>query len=308
MTINEFKQSAYKKLTASPSPQLDITVLLEYALGFSKTDLLLHNNDELPSEKETWLNDAIEKRNTGLPVAYITGHKEFYGYDFTVSPAVLIPKPDTEILVERAIEIIIEKMDSRPNTVLSVCDMCTGSGCIALAVYRTLADEYKIPAGRMPKFTLVDISPAALEVAQMNARELCGSHDANIRFTRSNLFEMVPWSFDVILTNPPYIPHTLVDELLLDGRREPRLALDGDVITTADGIHTPGEPSGKNDGLGIIRDLIPQAQAHLNPHGTILMETGEYNAQDAAFIAGKWGFKTNVIQDLEGQDRVVEMN
>lgn len=308
MTINEFKQSAYKKLPNSPSPQLDVTVLMEHILGFSKTDLLLHNNDELSSEKESWLNNAIEKRNTGLPVAYITGHKEFYGYDFFVTSAVLIPKPDTEILVERAIEVIIEKMDARPNTVLSVCDMCTGSGCIALAVLRTLIDEYKIPSGRLPKFTLVDISPAALEIAQKNAAQLCGAHNSNIRFTRSNLFEQVPWSFDVILTNPPYIPHTMVDELLQDGRNEPRLALDGDVIAASDGIHTPGDSTGKNDGLGIIRDLIPQAQNHLNPHGTILMETGEYNAQDTAFIAGKWGFKTNVIQDLEGQDRVVEMN
>lgn len=308
MTISEFKKSAQELLKNSPSPALDVDIFLQHSLNLTKTQLLLQRDLQIPEDKLIWLTKAVSSRQTGLPVAYITGQKEFYGYNFLVTPAVLIPKPDTEILVERAIEIITQKMHSHPSSILTVCDMCTGSGCIGLAVLKTLIErvsEGKLDAGAgLPKFTLVDISPAALEIAEKNAKNL---NLSSVRFTNSNLFEQVPWSFDVILTNPPYIPHTMVDELLQDGRNEPRLALDGDVIAAADEIHSPGDASGKNDGLGIIRDLIPQARAHLAPRGTILMETGEYNAEDAAFIAGQWGFKTKIHKDLEGQLRVVEM-
>lgn len=307
MTIQDFKREALSKLTKSPTPQLDVEVFLEFALSYTKTQILLNKNQEIPTSKLPWLEEAVTRRQTGLPVAYITGHKEFYGYDFLVTPAVLIPKPDTETLVERAVQIILEKMKARPTSILTICDMCTGSGCIGLSVLRTLIDAYKIDSSKLPKFTFVDINLQALEVARLNAETLCKNYAANIRFTQSNLFEQVPWSFDVILSNPPYIPHTMVDELLQDGRNEPRLALNGDVIATADGIHLPGDASGKNDGLGIIRDLIPQSREHLAPHGSILIETGEYNAEDTAFIADQWGFKTEILKDLEGQLRVVEM-
>ena len=100
MTIQEFKNKALAILKEkSPSPSLDIEVLLSYILGYTKTQILLNRNQEIPENKIEWLNQAVDKRSQGLPVAYITGHKEFYGYDFYVSPAVLIPKPDTEILV-----------------------------------------------------------------------------------------------------------------------------------------------------------------------------------------------------------------
>ena len=106
MTIQEFKNQATKELSSSPSPALDIQVLLEYITGYTKSQILLKRDEELASEKAEWLNQAIKARKTGLPIAYITGHKEFFGYDFLVSPAVLIPKPDTEILVMRAIDLI----------------------------------------------------------------------------------------------------------------------------------------------------------------------------------------------------------
>ena len=101
----------------------------------------MNNTTELTSEQSAWLAEAVEKRKTGLPVAYITGHKEFYGYDFTVTPSVLIPKPDTEILVEKALDEIISKMDAHPDIVLSICDMCTGSGCIGLSVLKQLIEN-----------------------------------------------------------------------------------------------------------------------------------------------------------------------
>lgn len=311
MTIQEFKTSSIDLLkNTSPSPQLDLEVLLMHLLNLTRTELLLHRNQTLTEDNLEWLNNALKKRQRGLPVAYITGHKEFYGYDFIVTPSVLIPKPDTEILVERAIELVIEKMENNPNKILTICDMCTGSGCIALAVMKTLIDVYKIPYGNLPSFTLVDISQDALNIAIENARVLLPDYLDKLHFVRSNLFDQFSlsggWSFDLILTNPPYIPHSMVSELLKDGRSEPRLALDGDVTLTGDAAYTiDGDLA--DDGLEIIKNLIPQAKNHLSPLGIILMETGEYNAKATASIAENHGFQTKIHKDLEDQLRVVEI-
>ena len=310
MTIQEFKNQALPQLSkASPSPQLDLQVLMEHALNLSKTQLLLNTNMLIPQPQLEWLQQAVLNRCTGLPVAYITGHKEFFGYDFIVSPSVLIPKPDTEILVERAIDVIISKMENHPDKILTICDMCTGSGCIALSVLCALRDIYKIPQHKLPVFTLVDISKPALEIAEKNGAALNCPSD-KLRFVRSNLFEQFTydggWSFDLILTNPPYIPHTMVDQLLADGRSEPRLALDGDIAINGEKA-TAWDGSLCDDGLEIIRNLVFQAKKHLAPLGLILMETGEYNAKAAALHAQSHGFKTQIHKDLEGQLRVVEL-
>lgn len=306
MTLFEFKKNAVSSIK-SPSPQLDAEVLIGHFTGFNKTKQLLNRDWEIPSEILGQLQIALEKRNSGLPVAYITNQKEFYGYNFYVNPSVLIPKPDTEILVEKAIDVILEKIDCRnkgpasEGALLYVCDMCTGSGCIAISVIKQLIEEYDVSMDRLPIFTLVDISSAALEIARKNAEALLGKDfwNSKIRFVQSNLFEIVPYDFDVILTNPPYVPATMVDELLKDGRSEPRLALDGDVTDR-------GEKSGTDDGLALIRRLVPQCKTHLNPLGIVLMETGEYNAEATAELAKKQGFKTEIHKDLEGQLRVVE--
>lgn len=309
MTIEDFKKIALNELKNSPSPLLDVNVLLEHFLGLNKTQILLNYKKEILPEQEDFLLQAVQKRKTGLPIAYITGKKEFFGYEFDVSPAVLIPKPDTEILVERGIEIILEKMENHPDTILTVCDMCTGSGCIGISVAKTLIDVYKIEPADLPKFTLVDISPAALEIAMQNVKKLDVPSD-KVRFVRSNLFEQFSndggWTFDVILTNPPYVPHAMVEQLLQDGRREPRLALDGDVCAQKKDGFMPGDFSQTDDGLEIIRSLLPQCYNHLCPEGVILMETGEYNALDAQKIASSHRFRTVLHKDLEGQLRVVE--
>ena len=309
MTIEDFKKIALNELKNSPSPLLDVNVLLEHFLGLNKTQILLNYKKEILPEQEEFLLQAVQKRKTGLPIAYIIGKKEFFGYEFDVSPAVLIPKPDTEILVERGIEIILEKMENHPDTILTVCDMCTGSGCIGISVAKTLIDVYKIEPADLPKFTLVDISPAALEIAIQNVKKLDVPSD-KVRFVRSNLFEQFSndggWTFDVILTNPPYVPHAMVEQLLQDGRREPRLALDGDVCAQKKDGFMPGDFSQTDDGLEIIRSLLPQCYNHLCPEGVILMETGEYNALDAQKIASSHRFRTVLHKDLEGQLRVVE--
>lgn len=313
MTLQELKSKIIEKLSkTSPSPKLDAEVLLSHCLGFSKTELLLKRDYEVTADKEAWLRDATNRRATGLPVAYITGHKEFYGYDFIVSPAVLIPKPDTEILVERAVDVILSMMDARGENLLTVCDMCTGSGCIAIAVAKTLLEDERIAPDKLPKFTLADISEPALDIARRNAAALLSNHGSLVmsrfNFVRTNLFDAISEAikYDVILSNPPYIPHTMVDELLRDGRSEPRLALDGDITLTGDrACADDGQPA--DDGLEIIRNLIPQAQTHLAPRGTVLIETGEYNAEAAAALAAAAGFNTEIHRDLEGQLRVVEM-
>lgn len=313
MTLQELKSKIIEKLSkTSPSPKLDAEVLLSHCLGFSKTKLLLKRDYEVPADKEAWLRDATARRATGLPIAYITGHKEFYGYDFIVSPDVLIPKPDTEILVERAVDVILSKMDARGENLLTVCDMCTGSGCIAIAVAKTLLEDERVAPDQLPKFTLADISEPALDIARSNAAALLSDHGSLVmsrfNFVRTNLFDAISEAikYDVILSNPPYIPHTMVDELLRDGRSEPRLALDGDITLTGDRA-CADDGQTKDDGLEIIRNLIPQAQAHLAPRGTVLMETGEYNAEAAAALAAAAGFNTEIHRDLEGQLRVVEM-
>ena len=300
MTIQEFKNISIKTLKDSQSASLDVNVLLEHCLKQNKTWILVHSEEELGAEQFSWLTEAVAKRKTGLPVAYITGHKEFYGYDFFVSPDVLIPKPDTEILVEKAIDEIIAKIEFRPEIVLSVCDMCAGSGCIGLSVLKNLIEEYKIPSEKLPKFTFADISEEALNIARQNAKKLLPSAEfEELRFIQTNLFSEVPFTFDLILTNPPYIPSKMVTELLKDGRNEPRLALDGDV-----GIF--GEPTEQNDGLGIIRRLVPECHEHLAYNGVLLMETGEYNAKATKDIFEQNSFRRiEIFKDLEGQDRNV---
>lgn len=298
MTIFEAKKQAAVLLEQkSPSVMLDISVLLCHILKCDKTFLLLHNNDQLTEEQKKLFFDCIKKRQSGLSVAYITNHKEFYGYDFYVTPDVLIPKPDTEILVEEAVNsaLYISSSENRNNKALKICDMCTGSGCIGISVYLSLKLS---PA---PDFTLADISEKALNIAARNFNTLIGESAGSWKFVQSNLFENIPESFDLILSNPPYIPASMVNELLEDGRCEPRLALDGD-INPAD-----GKATGNDDGLGIIRKLLPQIYAHLEDKGQFLMETGEYNAEETARLAENCGFtNVTILKDLEGQLRVVK--
>mgnify|MGYP002861411072 CR=1 FL=1 len=182
--------------------------------------------------------------------------------------------------------------------------MCTGSGCIGLSILKNLLEEKNIEEGLLPKIILADISKEALLISEKNARSLFSEKSSlvksKISFCQTNLFENLKETFDIIVSNPPYIPSHITEELLKDGRSEPRLALDGDV-------NLNGEKSQSNDGLEVIRNLIPQAKKRLSPGGIILMETGEYNAKKAAKIAENLGFKSKIHKDLEGQLRVVEL-
>lgn len=301
MTIFEAKKFIAKKIeTVSQTPFLDAEIFLQEILCKDKTFILMNKNFALNQSQEKKIFEWTSAREKGLAVAYIIGKKEFFGYDFFVNQNVLLPKADTEILVSRAIEVISEKIIANENRILTVCDMCAGSGCIALSVLRTLADCERVPFERLPQFTMADISLDALSVAKKNAEILLhGKENSRVKFIQSNLFETVPFSFDLILANPPYIPHEEARALLADGRGEPLLALDGDVSRE-------GDFSGTNDGLEVARRLALEAKSHLAPNGFLLMETGEYNADAAADFLRLHNFcGVEILRDLEGQKRVV---
>lgn len=331
MTIFEARKTGSQQISehlkTSQTPNLDCDVILQNILNCNRTYLLMHRDDVLPEDSEKAFLKAIEKRKTGLPVAYITGHKEFYGYDYFVTPDVLIPKPDTEILVELGIEKAKEFSESKK--VFNIIDMCTGSGCVGITCAAELEkyfQEKNLDFGSFPNFVLADISAAALKIARKNAERILSSRILEkFSFVETNLFERFggvtgesplervaenaeggrsegkafPTSFSLILTNPPYVPKIETDELLTDGRSEPRIALNGDVLAD-------GRDSETSDGLELIRNLVPQCRRFLTFGGWIFMETGEYNADAAKKLLEDCGFSGCGIQnDLNDQKRVV---
>lgn len=297
MTILEAKNRAKEILSGtSPSALLDTEILLSHVTGLNRTQILFNRDKEISLQEESVFFGLIKKRSEGLPVAYITGSKEFYGIDFIVTPKVLIPKPDTEILVEKSIEII-ESLSGKYKSAhkkISLCDMCTGSGCIGISVLKQFENEPDL----FEEICFADISTDALEISEANAKKnLSQALFSRITFANTNLFEKIDGTFDLIMSNPPYIPSAEANELLQDGRSEPILALDGD-------IDINGKATGQNDGLGIIRNLIPQCREHLVKGGFLIVESGEYNAEDTCRIFKENGFTdTQILYDLAGQMR-----
>lgn len=334
MLQNSHGQSSGKAI--SSTPQLDADCLLAWVLNKERSWLFAHSQEDLSQEDEVGFFTAIEKRLEGLSVAYITEKKEFFGYDFLVTPAVLIPKPDTELLVEHGIAFLNPLLDgdfARFNSCgklvgnkggnIRIADICTGSACIAVSVLKYLYDN--LPNKNLLSLVncdATDISPTALAIARHNADTLLpASVRKSLTFFEGDLLAPLceQGSYHLIMSNPPYIPSHLVDELLADGRNEPRLALDGDVFQelmtskvtaqrvstiTQAGAHTSSREN-LTDGLAIIRRLIPQVWDALFPGGVFLLETGEYNAKDAALLMTKIGF-SNIIayEDLGGQPRL----
>ena len=282
MTIREAK----KIHLDSPSAALDISCFLEEITGFSKTALLLNERTELSDSQENTFLKYCQMRNKGLPVAYILHKKDFFARTFYVDENVLIPKPDTEILVERSIAILKEKFSMEK---ISAADVCTGSGCIGVSVILERGDNFD-------QLVMTDISTLALDIAKKNAEALVLDKNLfdKITFHKGDLLEGLG-NFHMILSNPPYVPRLLAEELLKDGRNEPLLALDGDVTHTS------------TDGLALPKRLIDQILSHLIPGGVFLMELGEYNIEKARDYAMEKGFNNlSIHKDLEGQLRVLE--
>lgn len=291
MTVLELQRTAAAELPRSPTPRLDCDCLLGFLLNKSRSWLAAHNDEVLTPEQEAKYYSMTASRRTGLPIAYITGHKEFFGLDFIVTQDVLIPKPDTELIVEQAL-IAASELTSQPdirNNTIQIADICTGSGCIAISIL------HELPHHITAVMTAADISQAALTVAQSNANILLPQHTINFICgnllywnTESHTSISPKQRFNLIVSNPPYVPSDTVTELLADGRSEPRLALDGG-----------------HAGLDIIKDLIPQVFISLTHGGCFLIETGEYNAAATAELLSKAGFIDIVnYTDMGGMPRV----
>ena len=303
--VDLFMQSAILKTQLRSSLMLDADVLLQHFLNKPRAWLFAHDDTDISSIRKAFCA-AVERRCTGLPVAYITGEKDFWGLPFHVSPDVLIPKPDTELLVERSLAIIREKAAALlPEQNLFILDPCTGSGCVAISILHTLEAENI----RNLCCIAADISPAALAIARLNAERLLSAEtqtrlhiiegdmhallETIARFEESLSSSSLiskPTLFDLIAANPPYVPSALTQELLKDGRNEPALALDGG-----------------SDGLDFIRILTNNTCTVLNCNGVLLSEVGEYHAQAASKLFETAGFSdVRVHQDLASQDRLIE--
>ncbi len=264
---------------------LDADILISHLLKKNRAWILSHYDAEFSAYYEEFLT-LVEKRVSGLPIAYITGKKDFYGREFFVSPAVLIPKPDTEILVEEALQSLKEKAGENSEET-SILDICTGSGCIGLSL---LAELNSVGI----KLVLGDISDSALEICKKNAEKLLPKESLErVSIRKMDLVnDDFGGNYDIITANPPYVPTKLSEQLLEDGRNEPMLALDG------------GE-----DGLELIPPLAKRIKDSLKLNGTAFVEVGEYHAQKAAEIFKNAGFSSvQIIKDLSEKQRLLKIS
>ncbi len=306
MTIWEARNLGIKQLQHSQqesngrisflTPTLDCDCLLSHVLDKDRSFLLSHNQDFLDIDDEKEFFSLLEKRSSGMPIAYIIGKKEFYGFDFIVTDDVLIPKADTELLVEKSIEII-QRHVKKSNQQFKFADICTGSACISLSILKTIFSYTEQDAHKKITCHATDIAGSALNIAKKNAHVLLSVEEQkSISFFEGDLLEPLANDdgYDLIVSNPPYVPSSIVDELLQDGRGEPRLALDGDV-----------DDNNSANGLSIIQRLIPQVWQKVKSGGEFLIETGEYNAAATLELMSKCGFvDCTTYKDLSGQPRV----
>lgn len=250
--------------------KLDAWYLLEMACKIDRNFYYLHSEEDLTEEQQKEYELAIKKRAEHVPLQYITGEQQFMGLDFKVNSNVLIPRQDTEILVEEALKVC--------RLGMQVLDLCTGSGCIMISVMKNVPDITGYG---------VDISKQALLVAKENGR----LNGVQVNWERSDLFENITETFDMIISNPPYIPTKVIDSLMPEVRDfEPVEALDG-----------------MGDGLYFYRKIVQQCSEYLNPHGYLYLEIGCEQAKDVSRFMEQAGFADiEVVKDLAGLDRVVK--
>lgn len=254
----------------------DLFYLLQSVAGFSKADYLLKKNTQMPQEEAAGFFELVQRRAKHEPCQYIIGNTEFMGLVFCVSPDVLIPRQDTELLAETAISKIasLREREDLPE----VLDLCTGSGALAVSI-KKFCPEAEVTAS--------DISQAALAVAKKNAQE----NGTEIRFIHSDLFEGLKGErFDIIVSNPPYVTEEEYQTLMEEVRCfEPKSAL------------TAGA-----DGLDFYRLIACQAKEHLKKAGSIMLEIGCCQAAEVSRLLEENGFADiRILQDLCGLDRVV---
>ena len=282
------KTMTYEKLLAQATDrlimagvtdaQLDAWYLLEDTFGISRADYFLKKR-ECPKLIPGWWEDRLKLRCDRMPLAYVLGYTEFMGLRFHVEPGVLVPRQDTETLVEWVLKAEGEaNMESA--TTLSLLDMCTGSGCIGLSLAKL--GGYSV--------TLSDLSPRAIHVSRINRGGL--DLEEQVEICHGDLFEALPEGkrFDVIVSNPPYIETAVIEDLQEEVRdHEPRMALDG-----------------MEDGLFFYRKLAKEAPQWLTPGGRIYLEIGYDQGESVPALLQAAGFvDVTVKKDLAGNDRVV---
>lgn len=276
MTYRECYEQGCRTLQAAGIEEaaLDARLLLEAVCGTDRNDLLVHGEQPVAPEAEEKYFGWIGKRAGRIPLQQLTGEQDFMGLTFTVNENVLIPRQDTEILVE---EVLKELHDG-----MRVLDMCTGSGCILLSLLHYSNDCEGLG---------VDLSAEALEVAGRNVLKVLTPEKAeHAHFLQSDLFEKVEGKFEIIVSNPPYIASAEVEKLMPEVRdHEPRMALDG-----------------TEDGLYFYRRIIEEAGKHLVSSGMLFFEIGYDQGQAVSELMRTEGYcDVQVVQDYAGLDRVV---
>lgn len=266
----EYGQEQLKKVQIEDAA-LDAWYLLEHVTGITRASYFMDMNRLLDEEEEAKYRECVAIREKHVPLQHITGVQEFMGFEFCVNEHVLVPRQDTEVLVESVLEVLEPGM--------RVLDMCTGSGCILISLLK-LSDRGTVSG------TGVDISEEALEVACRNAEKI----DVDAKFLHSDLFSNVTGQYDVIVSNPPYIRTAVIEELKEEVKfHDPTLALDG-----------------KEDGLYFYRKIIKAASDYLKPDGRLYFEIGHDQGEDVSRLMREAGFaNVTVKKDLAGLDRVV---
>lgn len=279
MPLKQAVDAAYELFVANdvPSPRLNAELLVLFVLGRERAYLYAHPERELTAEEQYRYDEVIRERARGCPTQYITGHQEFWGLDLLVSPAVLIPRPETEHVVETVLELA-KQYDAEPPGKLRLVDVGAGSGCIALALASELP-QAEVHGG--------DISEEALEMARVNAARL--GLDQRVRFRKSDLLAAFPRDiFDFVVSNPPYVGDSEADKVQKQVREfEPRIAV------------FSGE-----EGMDIYRRLIPQAREALKPGGWFVAEIGFSAEEKVKELLAGWT-DAHVTADLQGIPRVI---
>ena len=273
---------ALNQVNPTENSKVDALVLLQHATGKSRTQILAFDETEIDEKVRLKLTALLDRRLKGEPIAYILGEKEFWSLPLNVSEGTLIPRPDTEILVEKALQIALEKLEENPSH-FRILDLGTGTGAIALALASELSLICQKKAIQLDVIG-VDLMPEVVKLAQSNAEK----NQLKVQFFQSRWFEHVEGQFDIIVSNPPYIDET--DEHLFQGdvRFEPRSAL----------------VAGEN-GLADLRHLINNAPVHLKDNGYLLLEHGWKQGEEvrSIFWQNHWqGVAT--IRDYGDNERV----
>ena len=279
MQLKQAVESAYQLFVENdvPSPRLNAELLLLFVLNRERAYLYAHPERELTPDEQSNFDEVIRERARGCPTQYITGHQEFWGLDLLVSPAVLIPRPETEHVVETVLELVKEYPFDGPGR-LKLLDVGTGSGCIALA----LASE--LPHAEIHA---CDISEEALEIARVNAARL--ALGGKVLFRKSDLLSVYAGEqFDFVISNPPYVGERDADKVQKQVREfEPKIAVFSGC-----------------EGMEIYRRLVPQAHEHLRPAGWLVAEIGYSEEDNVRNLLAGWA-EIQVTPDLQGIPRVI---